>query len=201
MRHAGGQVVILGKRGHAEVIGLTGQVADPTIVIERVADWSQIDFTRPIYFLSQTTQSISLFERWGPKCAAGPPMRTCISTTRSAGRSPAANSTCRSSARFDAVVFVCGRKSSNGRVLSEVCRTANPRPAHRGSFGNRPRMVRRRRDGGDMRRHVDAQMADAGCCRRSAIGKGKMRTESPRQSKKGKSKIQTTPTAAPAMQR
>lgn len=65
MRPAGGQVVILGKRGHAEVVGLTGQVPDQTIVVEGEADLSQIDFTRPVYFLSQTTQSIALFETLG----------------------------------------------------------------------------------------------------------------------------------------
>lgn len=58
MRQVGGQVVILGKRGHAEVIGLTGQVEAPTLVVETEEDLDQIDFTRPIYFLSQTTQSI-----------------------------------------------------------------------------------------------------------------------------------------------
>ena len=62
MRQVGGQVVILGKRGHAEVIGLTGQVEAPTLVVETEEDLDQIDFTRPIYFLSQTTQSISLFQ-------------------------------------------------------------------------------------------------------------------------------------------
>ena len=48
MRPTGGQVVILGKRGHAEVVGLTGQVADPTIVIEREEDLELIDFSRPV---------------------------------------------------------------------------------------------------------------------------------------------------------
>ena len=67
MRAVGGQVVILGKRGHAEVVGLTGQVAEPTIVIEGAGDLAQIDFTRPIHFLSQTTQSVALFGQLGPR--------------------------------------------------------------------------------------------------------------------------------------
>ena len=113
MRACGGQVVILGKRGHAEVVGLTGQVADPTIVIEREEDLELIDFSRPVYFLSQTTQSIGLFERLGAE------MRR-----RAAD---AGQVYIEFSGRFDAVVFVCGRKSSNGKVLSEVCRRANPR--------------------------------------------------------------------------
>ena len=65
MHPVGGQVVILGKRGHAEVVGLTGQVQAPTIVIEGEEDLGLIDFTRPVYFLSQTTQSIALFEALG----------------------------------------------------------------------------------------------------------------------------------------
>ena len=61
MESVGGQVVILGKRGHAEVVGLTGQVANHAIVVEREEDLSAIDFSRPIFFLSQTTQSVRLF--------------------------------------------------------------------------------------------------------------------------------------------
>ena len=61
MKSVGGQVVILGKRGHAEVVGLAGQVEEPTIVVEREDDLQQIDFERPIFFLSQTTQSLALF--------------------------------------------------------------------------------------------------------------------------------------------
>lgn len=129
MRACGGQVVILGKRGHAEVVGLTGQVADPTIVIEREEDLELIDFSRPVYFLSQTTQSIGLFERLGAE------MRR---RAADAGQVYIDDTICRQvsnreqhltdfSGRFDAVVFVCGRKSSNGKVLSEVCRRANAR--------------------------------------------------------------------------
>ena len=65
MAPLGGQVVILGKRGHAEVVGLTGQVDDRAIVIEREEDLASIDFGRPIHFLSQTTQSVALFEQLG----------------------------------------------------------------------------------------------------------------------------------------
>ena len=57
MQEVGGSVVLLGKRGHAEVIGLTGQADDDVLVIEGEADLNNVDFSRPIYFLSQTTQS------------------------------------------------------------------------------------------------------------------------------------------------
>lgn len=129
MRAAGGQVVILGKRGHAEVVGLTGQVAEPTIVIEGEADLAQIDFSRPIYFLSQTTQSIALFNALCDK------MRNLLPD---AAMLTADDTICRRvssreehlrafASQFDVVVFVCGRKSSNGRVLFDICRSTNPR--------------------------------------------------------------------------
>ena len=129
MRPAGGQVVILGKRGHAEVVGLTGQVQAPTIVIEGEEDLGLIDFTRPVYFLSQTTQSIALFEALGAEMRrrAAHPDGVRIDDTICRQVSNREQHLAEFSGRFDAVVFVCGRKSSNGKVLSEVCRRANPR--------------------------------------------------------------------------
>ena len=129
MLPTGGQVVILGKRGHAEVVGLTGQVPDPTIVVERAEDLSLIDFARPVYFLSQTTQSIALFEELGVEMRrrAADPDQVFIDDTICRQVSNREQHLTEFSGRFDAVVFVCGRKSSNGKVLSEVCRRANPR--------------------------------------------------------------------------
>ena len=129
MRAVGGQVVILGKRGHAEVVGLTGQVAEPTVVIERAEDLAQIDFARPIHFLSQTTQSIALFEELGAEMRrrAADPAQVRLDDTICRQVSNREQHLAEFSGRFDAVVFVCGRKSSNGKVLSEVCRRANPR--------------------------------------------------------------------------
>ncbi|MCM1151269.1 MAG: 4-hydroxy-3-methylbut-2-enyl diphosphate reductase [Alistipes sp.] len=129
MRPVGGQVAILGKRGHAEVVGLTGQVDDPTIVVENEEDLAQIDFARPVYFLSQTTQSIALFERLGAEMRrrAADPAAVKIDDTICRQVSGREQHLAEFAARFDAVVFVCGRKSSNGKVLFEVCRRANPR--------------------------------------------------------------------------
>lgn len=129
MRPVGGQVVILGKRGHAEVVGLTGQVEEPTTVIEREEDLDQLDFTRPIIFLSQTTQSIALFEHLAAEMrrrAADPGRVEVIDTIcrQVSNREQHLEAFAR---RFDVVLFVCGRKSSNGKVLYEVCRSANPR--------------------------------------------------------------------------
>ena len=129
MERCGGQVVILGKRGHAEVVGLTGQVEHPTIVVESEADLAAVDFTRPVWFLSQTTQSVALFDRLRDIMASRLPsadMLTAENTicVRVSSRERGLEEFAR---RFDAVVFVCGRKSSNGKVLFEVCRSANPR--------------------------------------------------------------------------
>lgn len=128
MQEVGGSLVLLGKRGHAEVIGLTGQVNDDVTVIEGEADLNLIDFSRPIYFLSQTTQSIGLFNQLAEeiKSRAEGVVVTIDDTIcrRVAGREALLADFSRS---VDVVVFVCGRKSSNGRVLYEVCRSANPR--------------------------------------------------------------------------
>lgn len=128
MQEVGGSVVLLGKRGHAEVIGLTGQVHDDVTVIEGEADLNLIDFSRPIYFLSQTTQSIGLFNQLAEEIKSrAEGVEVTIDDTicrRVAGREALLADFSRS---VDVVVFVCGRKSSNGRVLYEVCRSANPR--------------------------------------------------------------------------
>lgn len=127
MRPVGGQVVILGKRGHAEVVGLTGQVDAPTIVIEGPQDLDAIDFTRPVYFLSQTTQSIALFERLCDEMRrrAADPAQVRIEDTICRQVANREEHLAAFARRFDVVIFVCGRKSSNGKVLFEVCRRAN----------------------------------------------------------------------------
>ena len=129
MSKIGGRVVLLGKRGHAEVVGLTGQVSDDVTVVESEMDLELLDYSRPIYFLSQTTQSIELFNRLAEiirsRMAEG--VEFIVDDTicrRVAGRE--ANLAIFAGS-VDVVLFVCGRKSSNGRVLSEVCRRANPR--------------------------------------------------------------------------
>ncbi len=129
MRRAGGQVVILGKRGHAEVVGLTGQVDAPTVVVESAEDLKNVDFSRPIYFLSQTTQSVALFETLAEEMRRRLPDTAMLTADDTICRrvSSREEHLSRFAAQFDAVVFVCGRKSSNGKVLYNVCRSANTR--------------------------------------------------------------------------
>lgn len=129
MSEVEGRVVLLGKRGHAEVVGLTGQVADDVVVVEGEQDLAMLDYSRPIYFLSQTTQSIDLFNHLAEiirsRMAEG--VEVVVDDTicrRVAGREA---NLAAFAGSVDVVLFVCGRKSSNGRVLSEVCRRANPR--------------------------------------------------------------------------
>lgn len=129
MAEVAGSVVLLGKRGHAEVIGLTGQVDDDVRVVEREEDLEGLDYSRPIYFLSQTTQSIDLFNHLAEvirgRMAEG--VTLTVNDTicrRVAGREALLAEFSKS---VDVVLFVCGRKSSNGKVLSDVCRAANPR--------------------------------------------------------------------------
>ena len=129
MQRVGGQVVILGKRGHAEVVGLTGQVEQPTIVVEREDDLSQIDFSRPIFFLSQTTQSVALFWHLAEamKQRLGDEKMLTVDDTICRRVSNREKALSEFATQFDVVVFVCGKKSSNGKVLFDVCRKANER--------------------------------------------------------------------------
>ncbi len=129
MREVAGQVVILGKRGHAEVVGLAGQVAEPTIIIEKVEDLEQIDFSRPIFFLSQTTQSVELFEQLRQEMLLRLPSPDMLTAHDTICRQVSSREKhlYEFAQRHDVIIFVCGRKSSNGKVLAEVCRTANPR--------------------------------------------------------------------------
>lgn len=129
MSACGGQVVILGKRGHAEVVGLAGHADGKAIIVENEADLDAVDFSRPIYFLAQTTQSLALFGRMADiirersQCPDKVTIRDTICRQVSSREAKLREF----ASRFDVVVFVCGRKSSNGKVLYGVCREANPR--------------------------------------------------------------------------
>lgn len=129
MKPIGGQVVLLGKRGHAEVVGLIGQVDGDVIVVEKIEDLDVIEFSAPIYLLSQTTQSLDLFnsvrdyimERAVNKEAVTVNDTICRQVSN---RGPHLSEF---AAKFDVIIFVSGRKSSNGKVLFDVCQKANSR--------------------------------------------------------------------------
>lgn len=127
MRRQGGQVVIYGKRGHAEVIGLVGQTNGEALVVEHEEDVEQIDFSRPVILFSQTTKSLDGFrhiaallrERGGEQVT----VRDTI-CRKVANRIPQLKEF---SGLHDVVIFVSGEKSSNGKQLFDVCRGVNPR--------------------------------------------------------------------------
>lgn len=129
MKLCGGQLVILGKHGHAEVVGLIGQVSGDAIVIESEAEVEAIDFNRSVYLLSQTTQSVALFERLAEiiksRLAEGCTLTADDTICR---RVSSREEHLRAFAKsHDVVIFVCGRKSSNGKVLYNICLEENPR--------------------------------------------------------------------------
>ena len=129
MQEVGGTVVILGKRGHAEVVGLTGQVEEHAVVVESEDDLQVIDFSRPIYFLSQTTQSIEKFN-YLAKIMRNKVVHEDLLTIDDTicRRVSSREEHLREFARqHDVVIFVCGRKSSNGKVLYNICRQENER--------------------------------------------------------------------------
>lgn len=124
------QLVIYGKKGHAEVNGLVGQTEGTAIVIEHPEEaLSRLDFTRPVYLFSQTTKSLEGFgqtvELIRAHLAAGVHFRYFDTICRQVSNRL---STIRDfAARHDYVYFVAGKKSSNGQMLYDQCRLANPR--------------------------------------------------------------------------
>ena len=123
------QIVIYGKNGHAEVIGLVGQTEGNAIVIEDLEDAQRLDFTRNIRLYSQTTKSLEGFRE----------IVTYISDHMQNGAEfNYFDTICRQVAnrmprirefaeRHDVILFVCGKKSSNGKVLFSECMKVNPR--------------------------------------------------------------------------
>lgn len=127
MKPYGGQVAILGKRGHAEVVGLTGQIEEPIAVIEGMEDLEALDYQRPIYLLSQTTQSVALFNNIAAMIRRRLPDEDMLVAEDTICRRVANREKLLKefAARHDVIIFVCGKKSSNGKVLYEVCRAVN----------------------------------------------------------------------------
>ena len=132
MSAVGGQVVILGKKGHAEVAGLQGHAEGAAIVVESERDLDAIDFSRPVFFLSQTTQSLGLFRHLSDVIVslAADPGKVVIKDTICRRVSDREEHLRAFAERFDVIIFVAGRKSSNGRILFDVCRESNPRSYH-----------------------------------------------------------------------
>jgi len=122
------QIVIFGKKGHAEVLGLVGQTHSEAIVIEHFDEVMQLDFHRDIYLYSQTTKSLDEFHRIieyiQQHISPDATFKSFDTICRSvANRMPNIS---QFATRHDLILFVCGRKSSNGRVLFNECLRVNP---------------------------------------------------------------------------
>ena len=122
------QIVIFGKKGHAEVLGLVGQTKSEAIVIENFDEVERLDFTRDIYLYSQTTKSLDEFHRIieyiQQHISPAAHFRSFDTICRSvANRMPNIS---QFASRHDLILFVCGRKSSNGKVLYNECLRVNP---------------------------------------------------------------------------
>ena len=122
------QIVIFGKKGHAEVLGLVGQTQSSAIVIESFEEVKKLDFSRDIYLYSQTTKSLDEFhqiiEYIQQHISADATFKSFDTICRSvANRMPNISSF---AAKHDLILFVCGRKSSNGKVLFNECLRVNP---------------------------------------------------------------------------
>ncbi|EKY02900.1 4-hydroxy-3-methylbut-2-enyl diphosphate reductase [Hoylesella saccharolytica F0055] len=126
------QIVIFGKNGHAEVLGLVGQTKSEAIVIEHFDEVTRLDFSKDIYLYSQTTKSLDEFHRIIEYIQAhiqkGAIFKSFDTICRQvANRMP---NIARFAAQHDVILFVSGRKSSNGKVLYNECKKINPNSYH-----------------------------------------------------------------------
>lgn len=130
-KNTGAQIVIFGKKGHAEVIGLEGQTNNTAIVIESIRQLHQLDFTRPIYLFSQTTKSVEEFQQIVAEIK-----QRKIENDTSEVVFEYHDTICRNVANRvkrlqdfargnDVVIFVGGQKSSNAKVLFQNCMEVN----------------------------------------------------------------------------
>lgn len=124
-----GQIVIFGQKGHAEVLGLVGQTDGTAIVIESDDDIDRIDFSKDIFLYSQTTKSASSYSQLIEKIAQHVPSdRKFVHNNTVCGQVSHRRENIREFAsRHDVILFVSGRKSSNGKVLFSECLNVNPR--------------------------------------------------------------------------
>ncbi|MDE5941022.1 MAG: 4-hydroxy-3-methylbut-2-enyl diphosphate reductase [Muribaculaceae bacterium] len=122
------QIVIYGKKGHAEVNGLVGQTHGEAIVIENTDELDKVDFNRPIALYSQTTKSLTGFkeviEEISRRMAPGVRFESYDTICRRV--SNRVENLQKFATSHDLVLFVAGKKSSNGKVLYAHCKEVNP---------------------------------------------------------------------------
>ena len=126
-----GQVVIFGKQGHAEVVGLLGQTNNNAIVVANIEDLQKIDFSKSIYIYSQTTKSPKAYEditleiEKRVRMSSNSDLKYIVNDTlcrQVSGREPQLK---QFSNANDVIIFVSGKKSSNGKMLYQSCKNEN----------------------------------------------------------------------------
>lgn len=126
-----GQIIIYGKKGHAEVVGLTGQTDNKALIVESVDDLEKIDTSKPLHLFAQTTKSSEgynlILNELRKKYFAQNNKDTYLQYTDSICRkvSNRASSLKIFCSGYDVIIFVSGKKSSNGKILFETCKQAN----------------------------------------------------------------------------
>lgn len=122
-----GQVVIYGKKGHAEIIGLNGQTNHNAIIIESIADMDKIDMNRPVSLYSQTTKRIEDFHEIAKQVKENiqPGLPVQIKDTICRQVSNRVPNLKNFAAKYDLILFVAGQKSSNGKYLYTICKEVN----------------------------------------------------------------------------
>ncbi|MGD0755184.1 MAG: 4-hydroxy-3-methylbut-2-enyl diphosphate reductase [Bacteroidales bacterium] len=129
-----GQVVIFGKPGHAEVVGLQGQINNEGILVSGSEDFRKIDISKPVYLFAQTTMSVKEYSnlteilrtKMEERGDSDPAKNLIINKTicgQVSNREPHLKAFAK---KHDTVIFVSGRESSNGKMLYSVCKNINP---------------------------------------------------------------------------
>ena len=121
------QIVIYGKNGHAEVLGLVGQTRGQAIVIDNLSEVNRLDFSKDIRLYSQTTKSLDEFRQIVAYIQAHISPEATFEyydtiCRQVANRMPNIRTF---AANHDLIFFVCGRKSSNGKILFQECKKVN----------------------------------------------------------------------------
>ncbi|MFV0289404.1 MAG: 4-hydroxy-3-methylbut-2-enyl diphosphate reductase [Mangrovibacterium sp.] len=120
-----GQLVLLGKVDHAEVKGLNGQTNNRAIVIENDEDIKLLDPNKPTIVFSQTTKSLTDFHRLKDKITDYVSAQTTVKDTICRQVSHRLPNVEKFSSQHDVIIFVSGKKSSNGKALYENCKRVN----------------------------------------------------------------------------
>jgi 4-hydroxy-3-methylbut-2-enyl diphosphate reductase len=127
-----GTLIIFGKKFHAEVDGLLGQIDGDAVVVEKPEDLEGIDFSRPVVLFSQTTKEPADYQEIAETVKkltldqGGDPDKVIINNTICRQVSSRYSNLRKFASSHPVILFVSGKQSSNGKVLFETCKKANP---------------------------------------------------------------------------